>query len=145
MENAKIAAIITAAALAIGGAALIFDTKDIEETPQIEVSKEEFVDEKLLALPDGGASYLRSVRLIDGGIGQVIRDTPGCKRRPVAAPKGSCRLQLPDGGQRDPGDLNRYPASDMVGIGCRPVACSVFAGEDADEDEIERIKKRPPK
>jgi hypothetical protein len=33
-------------------------------------------------------------------------------------------------------EMARYPASDMIGPGCEPVACSVWAGEDPDTPEV---------
>lgn len=34
----------------------------------------------------------------------------------------------------DPGELNRFPASDAVGEECEPVPCEVAVGEDPDAD-----------
>jgi hypothetical protein len=55
-------------------------------------------------------------------------------RRPAGALANDCRRRTEDGGARDFGDLNRFPASESVGGGCQPVACSVVFGENADEE-----------
>ena len=59
--------------------------------------------------------------LKDGGVGQAVKTSPGCLRRPI----GDLTCLKRDGG--DPGGLNRLPAFELVG-GCEPVACSVYAG-----------------
>lgn len=129
--------------LGVGAANVIRDRKDIVEVDTKDIDREEPGGEKLLALEDGGVAYLRQARLKDGGIGEVVRSVPACKRRAPGTPIGQCRRRLPDARLVDPGVNNRFSESEMVGAGCRPVACSVFAGEDPDEDEVERIKRRP--
>jgi hypothetical protein len=52
-----------------------------------------------------------------------------------------CLRRTEDGGTRDFGTLNRFPADEAVGASCEPVACSIVLGEDADEPDIEKVKR----
>lgn len=134
------AATLAALALATLGATLL----DGEEPPR---AGESVVGLTRLAVQrDGGRAYVVEVRTADGGRALRVVTEPGCVRRRSGAPVLACRRRepLPDGGLgvgRDFGDLNRFPASQAVGAGCEPVACSVVAGDDADEDE-ERVVGR---
>lgn len=98
---------------------------------------------KLAAFPDGGLAYAVEARVADGGV-ELRRVPPGCVRRPLAARPDTCLRLLPDEKgvpvPTDFGALNRFPASEAVGAGCQPVACSVYAGEDADADEAQRVR-----
>jgi hypothetical protein len=78
---------------------------------------------------DGGDKlYAIPVALADGGSDIALVVEAPCKRR---LPKNElCFLE--DGGL--PAELLRYPAQQLSGI-CDNVACSVFAGEDADAME----------
>lgn len=123
---------VALAALAVGTAAVI-DTKDVTPTKPADVQAEVKGEEKLARSDDGGIAYLRPVQQKDGGTGVVIVTTPSCARKPI----GDKTCTRVDGG--DPGELNRYDSTQLAGVGCQPVACSVFAGEDADAEESERV------
>lgn len=95
---------------------------------------------KLALLPDGGKGYVERVKQIDGGIALRVKASGGCVRRPVG--NKSCLK-----GGRDPGELNRFPAADVTGTGCEPVACSIVFGENPDlaEDDVVRDAKNERK
>lgn len=118
---------------ALGATALLL-TQDVTEQ-QVSEGRHE---EKATRADDGGIAYLRAVRLSDGGAGSIVVDTPGCARR-----VGAGRCVLLDGGT--PPILNRYDAALLTGPGCQPVACSVWLGDDADDEEPEILRRRGPK
>lgn len=91
-------------------------------------------ESKLIEL-DGGKAYAYPTDLDDGGVEYLVVTDAPCVRRRAGAPVASCRRRQPDGGARDFGELNRFPADEAVGGGCEGVACSVVAGEDSLEDE----------
>ncbi len=84
---------------------------------------------KVAFLADGSKIYTTEVSHTDGGVTVIYRAAPPCKRKPKGA-KNCARL---DGG--DPGEMNRYPASELTGASCEGVACSIWAGEDPDAPE----------
>lgn len=92
----------------------------------------------LSVFPDGGKAYSVKVRLGDGGVSVRRLAAPDCVRREVGAPVDSC-LRLVAGKGVDFGELNRFPASEAVGAGCTPVACSVMFGEDDSITDDERL------
>ena len=94
-------------------------------------------ESKLAELPDGGVGYVYAVDLPDGGSEVVATETAPCARRPVGVAVSLCRRL--DGG--DQGALNRYPSDTLTGAGCQPVACSLYAGEDAAEDEATHLAR----
>lgn len=96
--------------------------------------------EKLALLRDGGAGYLVRVTTQDGG--SAVRSTTArCVRRLADAGVNACRRVQSDGGLVDPGTLNRFQADASVGTRCQSVACSVYAGDDADGEETERVNR----
>lgn len=129
MSPSKILGI--AAALSLAAIAVVELSADKALTRgEIAVSYD--FESKVTFLPDGGKAYRVPVRLKDGGTDYDVKtaaEAP-CKRR---RPKADCRFA--DGGLAP--DLNRYPSSMLSGVGCEPVACSVWLGENADEDEQE--------
>ncbi len=97
--------------------------------------------EKAARLPDGGTTYAREARASDGG--RVVRLVSAeCVRRLADAGAAACRQRMSDGGVRDPGMLNRFSADAAVGARCQVVACSVWAGDDADEEESVIVGRR---
>lgn len=89
---------------------------------------------KVVPLRDGGTGYVQRVRVVDGG--EAIRlVAPECARRLADAGVNACRRRIEDGGSVDPGALNRFSADASVGVRCQLVACSIYAGEAADEEE----------
>lgn len=104
-----------------------------DEQPR-EAQDVELEPSKVVPLRDGGTGYAQRVRAIDGGeVTRLVQ--PECVRRLADAGVNACRQRLDDGGVRDPGALNRFPADAAVGTRCQKVACSVFLGDDADEEE----------
>lgn len=108
--------------------------------PQKEVALE---PSKLAALPDGGIAYAVEALIADGGV-ELRKVPPGCVRRPTGVKPSECQRTIADLVGRamvvDPGELNRFPVAEAVGAGCQPVACSVYAGDDADADEAARVR-----
>jgi len=92
---------------------------------------------KLSVSKDGSKSYITMVKVADGGV-EARKTAPDCVRRPVGVPAASC-MERTGKQPRDPGDLTRFPAADAIGAGCQPVACSIWFGENAEEDEDKRI------
>lgn len=69
---------------------------------------------------DGGLAPL--AMLSDGG--QVLLDSFPCRRRIAGTDAGTCNLLLPDGGERDFGELNTLqPGTFADHGGCEPTAC----------------------
>lgn len=92
-------------------------------------------ESKLVELADGGRGYAYPTTLDDGGTEYVITETAPCVRAREDA--GLCWRLDTDGGARFFGWDNRFPREDMhpSSTACQPVACSVVAGDDAEEDE----------
>lgn len=134
--------VIAAAALAavVVGALVSLQPDDLGERP-VTGRVPRLGESKLVLLPDGGKGYSYPAYLEDGGQEYLVTDEAPCVRRAVGMPESSCRRRLEDGGAFDFGELNRFPATEAVGEGCEPVACSVVAGENADEPEDERIRR----
>lgn len=97
--------------------------------------------EKAVALRDGGTGYAREYLARDGGLVTRLVQAE-CVRRLADAGVTACRQRLPDGGLRDPGALNRFPADAAVGTRCQKVACGVYLGEDANEEEGVRVARQ---
>lgn len=119
----------------VGGVGYLVSLDTERQGPPVEVQARILGPTRRVHLDDGGKQYVVEVETGDGG--REWRETmpPGCVRRPAGAPVASCMRRTEDGGARDFGELNRFQASDAVGAGCRPVACSVVAGEDAEAEE----------
>jgi hypothetical protein len=83
---------------------------------------------KLGVLSDGGVvAYFEA---LDSGIlERIALDVMPCARRPQG--KTDCRKRLVDGGLVDPGDWNRFLATDATGAECELCPCSVWAGDDS--------------
>lgn len=110
-----------------------------DETPP-EVGDVPLEPSKAVPLRDGGSGHAQRVRTVDGG--EAVRLVPPeCVRRLADAGVNACRQRLSDGGIRDPGALNRFPADASVGTRCQLVACGVYAGEDADAEETVLIER----
>ena len=140
-ENEKILAAAALAVVLAGGVAVSLDGADEGDlrgepgTVAGRVVSPDYATE----LPDGAVGYAVQVET-DAGITWSRKAAPGCVRRRAGAPVAACRRRLSDGGTTDPGDLNRFPAAEGVGGQCQPVACAVFAGDDADAEEVEIVK-----
>ena len=127
--------VITAVAVAaIASGALVWlapedlgDAPDVPMVPHPELSR-------VVGLPDGGKGYVLPADLEDGGTEWLVTSVAPCVRRPVDA-GAQCLRRIADGGVVDFGTLNRFPAADAFGEGCEGVACTVIAGQDADESE----------
>lgn len=135
--------IITAALVAslAAGAFVVVNDEDVGERP-LDGRILHLSDSKLVELGDGGKGYVYPATLEDGGTDYLIADQAPCRRSLPDA--GACwRLDV-DGGPRFFGFLNRFPVEDMhpSSTACQPVACSVVAGEDADEDESVTLERR---
>lgn len=98
-------------------------------------------ESKVVELPDAGVGYAYPVDLDDGGTSYRATDAAPCVRRPEGAPVESCLRRELDGGARDFGALNRFPASEAVGAGCEPVACSIVSGEDHREPDAAKAQR----
>ena len=137
MNAKELAASLAISAALVATAVVIIEPKD--DKPASAQEKLAAVEpSKLALLPDAGKGYVLSVRVADGGV-EKRTTAPDCVRRPVG--NKTCFRAESDGGQRNPGELNRFPATDVRGSGCQPVACSVFLGESADEEEDARLSE----
>lgn len=99
-------------------------------------------ESKVAFLEDGTKVYRVPVKLRDGGVGydeKAAAEAP-CKRAPKGG--GDCfRTYVGIDGREvteKATELNRYPAASMTGADCVPVACSIWLGEDAEADEVQR-------
>lgn len=141
MNRDRIITASLAAAVAVGVVARVRDS-DLD-VRQAGARIERKHESKLVELEDGGKGYAYPTTLDDGGSEYLVTDTAPCVRAREDA--GLCwRLDV-DGGAMDFGLYNRFPAEEAVGTGCQPVACSVVAGENAEEDEgahLERERKQ---
>ena len=97
--------------------------------------------EKVVAFRDGGSGCAAEYRATDGGLVTRVVQCD-CVRRLADAGVNACRRRLSDGGVVDPGTLNRFLADASVGTRCQRVACSVYAGEDADEEEDVKVQRQ---
>lgn len=141
MNRDRIISAALAAAVAVGVVVLVRD-EDLGKRP-IDARIHHKGESKLLELPDGGKGYSYPTTLEDGGTEYLVTDVAPCVRAP--ADGGECLRLLDDGGAAFFGALNRFPREQAVGASCEPVACSVVAGENADEDEdahLERERKQ---
>lgn len=139
---------VLAGAAALAVAAVIVASVDsvrpvTDAVKQLDEAREKALEpSKLAAFPDGGLAYAVEARVADGGV-ELRRVPPGCVRRPTGAKPVECLRLLPDEKgvptPTDFGELNRFPSLEAVGVGCQPVACSVYAGEDADAEESARV------
>lgn len=109
------------------------DTKPLNSQREIQLQPE-----KLARFPDGGKGYVVEV-LTDAGSVELRTTTAKCVRAPFM--NTTCLHREPDGGARFIGEYNRFPASEAAGSGCESVACSVYVGENADENEDSRLVK----
>lgn len=95
---------------------------------------------KVVPLRDGGTAYAQRVRAVDGG--EAVRIVQAdCVRRLADAGVVGCRRALVDGGVVDQGALNRFPVDAGVGTRCQRVACSVYAGDSADDEETALVER----
>ena len=144
MNRDRIIAAAALAAVAVG-AAVGLQSDDLSERGAS--GRARLGESKVVEMPDAGIGYAYPVDLDDGGTEfRVTSDAP-CRRRPEDAPVASCLRREPDGGSRDFGTLNRFPASEAVGAGCEPVACSIVFGEndrEPDSAKVERARGRRP-
>jgi len=138
MNRDRIITALAAAAVA-SGLLVALSANDLGQRPD-DGRKHRRGESKLVEL-DGGRAYAYPVDLDDGGTEYLVTETAPCVRRPVGAPVSACLRREPDGGARDFGELNRFPAEEAVGAGCQGVACSVVAGEDSLEDENVRLQR----
>lgn len=152
MNTRQLAGIAAAITLAAVGAVALkgVDTADVKPItdalkPLDEQREKALEPSKLAVLEDGGLAYAVDARIADGGV-ELRRVSPGCVRRPVGVRPTDCQRATFDLGGKpvvvDPGELNRFPVAEAVGARCQPVACSVYAGEDADADETGRVRER---
>lgn len=138
MNRDRIIAAAAAAAVAAGVLVSLSDS-DLGATPQ-DGRAERPQESKLVELPDAGKGYAYPATLPDGGTEYVVTDVAPCVR--AVREDNSCLRRTEDGGARFFGLLNRFSREEAVGGGCQPVACSVVAGEDADEDEDVKLERR---
>lgn len=128
--------VLTAAAVAVVSAlasVAVLRQPDIDSQTRA-VINERPMESKAVVLPDGGPGYVWPAMLLDGGGTLVLSDVAPCVRRPSGVLVNACRRRVDGGSARDFGDMNRFPASEAIGTGCQPVACSVVFGEDANND-----------
>jgi hypothetical protein len=117
-----------------------------DETPPV-AGDRQIEPEKVVALLDGGTGYVAEYRTSDGGRATRLV-SPACVRRLPDAGPTACRMVLRDGGLKDPGPLNRFPADASVGAKCQRVACSLYAdtlpdgGDPANDEEIAIVTKQ---
>jgi hypothetical protein len=117
-----------------------------DETPPVAGDKQ-IEPEKVVALLDGGTGYAAEYRTSDGGTATRLV-APACVRRKSGDVVSACRQVLRDGGLKDPGPLNRFPADASVGAKCQRVACSLYAdtlvdgGDPANDEETVIVAKQ---
>jgi hypothetical protein len=133
--------IIAAAALAAVSTGLVVALSQDDLSERGQSGRARLGESKVVELPDAGIGYAYPVDLDDGGTEYRVTSDAPCVRRPEGAPVASCLRREPDGGARDFGALNRFPASEAVGAGCEGVACSVVFGEDDAEADVEKVKR----
>ena len=136
MNRDKIITAAVAAAVAVGVVALVRDG-DVGQRPA-DTRKHHKHESKLVELEDGGRGYAYPTTFdCDGGTctEYLVTDTAPCVRAREDA--GMCWRTGRDGGAAFFGFDNRFPREEMhpSSTRCQPVACSVVAGEDAEEDE----------
>jgi hypothetical protein len=130
-------------ATGIGIASLLPGRDPVIEPVLAAIKAERTFDEKLIVDVDGGLAYARQVDLVDGGTGIVVRTTPACVRRRQPSLPASCRRSRDGGAAQDMQPLERFPSVEAVETlaGCQRVACSIFLGDDPDEDEDVRVAR----
>jgi len=133
--------IIAAAALAAVSTGLVVALSQDDLAERGQSGRARMGESKVVELPDAGIGYAYPVDLDDGGIEYRATSDAPCVRRPEGAPVASCLRREPDGGTRDFGTLNRFPASEAVGVGCEPCACSIVFGESDAEADVEKVKR----
>jgi hypothetical protein len=136
MNRDKIIAALALAAVSTG-LVVALSQDDLSERGQS--GRARLGESKVVELPDAGVGYAYPVDLDDGGTEFRVADSAPCRRAP--ADGGVCLRREPDGGTRDFGTLNRFPASEAVGSGCEPCACSIVFGESDAEPDIEKVKR----
>ena len=161
MNRDRIITAAVAAAVAVGVVALVRDG-DVGQRPA-DTRKHHKHESKLVELEDGGRGYAypttfdcdggTRLERDDGGLVQVwqlatcteylVTDVAPCVRAREDA--GNCWRRTSDGGSTFSGWDNRFPVEEAVGSGCQPVACSVVAGEDAEEDEDVHLERERAK
>lgn len=137
MNRDRIIAAAAAAAVAAGVLVSLSDS-DLGAAPQ-DGRAERPQESKLVELPDAGKGYAYPATLPDGGTEYVVTDVAPCVR--ARADAGMCWRVDEDGGARFFGWDNRFQREDMHPSSslCQPVACSIVAGENAEEDEDVRL------
>lgn len=100
-----------------------------------DVASEAVGESKVAYREDGTKYYAVPVTLKDGGrdVDEKTALEAPCKRRPKGVDGALCQYK-----GKDAPELNRYPAAEMIGPACEPVACSVWLGEDAEAPETKR-------
>lgn len=145
-----ITALVTLAAAGVGALALNGEPEATETAPPVvkalakkaDIATESRGESKVAWLEDGTKVYRVPVVMRDGGrdVDEKTAAEAPCKRRPKGVDGSLCLHATTDlDGKPTQGpapELNRYPAAEMIGPGCEPVACSVFLGEDADAEEV---------
>lgn len=91
---------------------------------------------QLVDLPDGGAASM--IWIADGGV-QVLSSHP-CVWRPKGG-KDCLRKSPVTGKSIDFGEENTFLATEAVGAGCIPKACSIMSGQ-TDMDPASFIKRK---
>lgn len=137
MNNSQVVALAAAVLVVAGGIAVGTGTIDVgsdgdmkvsaDAGPRTQLAKMSTADKAALAFAvyavddlDGGQAPL--ALMPDGG--QVLLDTFPCMRRALGSKPGDCNLLLPDGGERDFGELNTMQPGQWADHGgCEPTAC----------------------
>jgi hypothetical protein len=102
-------------------------------TPQAPGDVVETQTSKVAWLTSGEKVYSVLIKHSDGGVETVYQTAAPCKRRPSSVAGVSCLLTTRgDGGMvaMPAPAMLRFEASRMSGLGCEPIACSVWAGVD---------------
>lgn len=101
--------------------------------------------EVVVLLPDGGLAYIAPVTTADGGSTWRF-SPPNCVRKLPDAGAEDCKrsfIGLNGPMTMDPGPWTRFPAVQQEGPHCQPVACSVTAGDNPDQEEIDIAQNHP--
>lgn len=143
--NRRALLLVASVAAAIGGATALSLVGDESPVQNGDVALH---PDRAEDLPDGGLGYAVDVRTADGGTATRMIASPACVRRPVGTIAALCMRNDPFRGLYNQGAL-RFPATQAVGAGCQPVACSIpeesflsDGGDPAAEEEMDAVKRR---